>query len=652
MADEIRNIDLNFETNAEQVQGQVDNLNKSVDKTADATDKQAASTAKSTNSLKSNSIAVLENGGAMGLLNDLTGGYAMMVKDAVEASALFTRAKKIDTAITEVQTVATVSANTANQSAIITRIKDTATTAASTVAKGISTAATYVATAAQWLWNAAVVANPLVALVVALVAAGAAIYTFTKYLIDSSKANEDAAKNTAKNITALKQQSAAAAQSSDKLERYNNQQYALAEAAGASSKELRKLSLKHADELVALNKSNATIASNTFIRERNTLAVLKASGASDEVIKSQEKLTQSSYKELQEQNKILTDSYVARRDIINKNEVGRVQETTDAAQKALEKIKAREKKESDELEAKQKAEYDKQKVIADKKLADDMASATEALKIVDDLKKSQETPAQKEEREYLEKKAVLEKNNLDTEELTKQHLIKIADIFEEDRLAKNEKDEEDRLKKEENRIAVIEGEKELADARISIGQSVLDAAIGFADAETSVGRGLLVAKQLLNAASLAVQIQHDIKEGTLRIGRMTAKAGEAAVDIATGAAKSASAAPFPANLVLIAGYAITAASIIVGIKQALTKAKAGSAISGLSGGGGGGGGGGGSTPAGATPNVSFVASSENQIANSISKVQPEQAPIKAYVVSTEMSTQQQLDRNLVQATSL
>jgi len=39
--------------------------------------------------------SVLENGGAMGLLNDATGGYAMMVKDAVEASVLFTKSQKI-----------------------------------------------------------------------------------------------------------------------------------------------------------------------------------------------------------------------------------------------------------------------------------------------------------------------------------------------------------------------------------------------------------------------------------------------------------------------------------------------------------------------------------------------------------------------------
>lgn len=46
-------------------------------------------------SMQGSANSVLENGGAMGLLNDATGGYAMMVKDAVEASVLFTRSQKI-----------------------------------------------------------------------------------------------------------------------------------------------------------------------------------------------------------------------------------------------------------------------------------------------------------------------------------------------------------------------------------------------------------------------------------------------------------------------------------------------------------------------------------------------------------------------------
>lgn len=45
--------------------------------------------------------SVLDNGGAMGLLNDATGGVAMTIKDAVEATALFAKESKIGMAVTK-----------------------------------------------------------------------------------------------------------------------------------------------------------------------------------------------------------------------------------------------------------------------------------------------------------------------------------------------------------------------------------------------------------------------------------------------------------------------------------------------------------------------------------------------------------------------
>jgi len=46
-------------------------------------------------SMGESSNSILKNGGAMGLLNDATGGLAMTVKDAVEATALFAKNSKI-----------------------------------------------------------------------------------------------------------------------------------------------------------------------------------------------------------------------------------------------------------------------------------------------------------------------------------------------------------------------------------------------------------------------------------------------------------------------------------------------------------------------------------------------------------------------------
>ena len=68
-----------------------------------------------TGSMKESSLSVLENGGAMGLLNDATGGVAMTVKDAVESLDLFSKGSKIATAATSLQTWVTNGANVATK---------------------------------------------------------------------------------------------------------------------------------------------------------------------------------------------------------------------------------------------------------------------------------------------------------------------------------------------------------------------------------------------------------------------------------------------------------------------------------------------------------------------------------------------------------
>lgn len=62
---------------------------------ASATKKVSDTTKEMGKEMQGAGNSVLDNGGAMGLLNDATGGYAMMVKDAVEASALFTKSQRI-----------------------------------------------------------------------------------------------------------------------------------------------------------------------------------------------------------------------------------------------------------------------------------------------------------------------------------------------------------------------------------------------------------------------------------------------------------------------------------------------------------------------------------------------------------------------------
>lgn len=108
---------------------------------------------------------------------------------------------------------------------------------------------------------------------------------------------------------------------------------------------------------------------------------------------------------------------------------------------------------------------------------------------------------------------------------------------------------------------------------------------------------------------------------------------------------------FPGPVGIAAG-AVAATAIGLNGLQAINKIKA-VKVDGSENGGGGG------SVATNQPNVSFVSSSENQIANTINATNEniadnpaEQEPIKAYVVSSDISTAQSLERNAINNSSL
>jgi len=105
-------------------------------------------------------------------LSEMGGQYRAFKSLIVSSYLAITTAKTADTLATE--------------SGIVAENQSTASKIKSIAVTGAQTVATNVATAAQWLWNTAVMANPIVALVVAIAAAAAGIYYFTKMLMDSS----------------------------------------------------------------------------------------------------------------------------------------------------------------------------------------------------------------------------------------------------------------------------------------------------------------------------------------------------------------------------------------------------------------------------------------------------------------------------------
>ena len=265
------------------------------------------------------------------------------------------------------------------------------------------------------------------------------------------------------------------------------------------------------------------------------------------------------------------------------------------------------------------------------RLANDMQSAKDAMAILDEIAKAKETPAQKEYREYLEKKAVLEANNLDASELTNNFLRKQAD----DEYAIYEKGLADK--------------KELSDKELALDIAIKEAK------RNALDTGLNILQQFAG------------KNKAIALGILAVQKGLAIADIIVGSAKSISAATsalaaVPAVIGVVPNplYAVQAAATIKGI--ALTKITAATSIASILAAGigqassiasGGGSttsiGAGGSAPSAPSFNV-VGASATNQLAQTIGN--KEQQPLKAYVVAGDITTAQSLEKNIIQAASI
>jgi len=210
-------------------------------------------------------------------------------------------------------------------------------------------------------------------------------------------------------------------------------------------------------------------------------------------------------------------------------------------------------------------------------------------------------------------------------------------------------------KKKEIDEAEIERKKELADAVIQAEEekrkniyATLDAASEIAGEDSKIARALFLFKQ-----GLIVKEQIANAKATLK--NIIAKAAEAKVDAAAGAAKTASAAPFPANIPLLIGFGAQIAGITATIFSAVRAAK--SATNNLGGGGvnipsnfGGGGGGGFALGGGfspSTPTISAIPTSSQIAAQG---GQP--SNVRAYVVQTDINNQTALDKRINQRATL
>ena len=151
-------------------------------------------------------------------------------------------------------------------------------------------------------------------------------------------------------------------------------------------------------------------------------------------------------------------------------------------------------------------------------------------------------------------------------------------------------------------------------------------------------------EKILFIANQKRRIQEMIEEAKATLNRITMKVSESSVATAQGAAETAKVG-FPQNVPLLIAFAAQAAGILSAVKSAADAAK--SVVSSSTPSGGGGGGGIGGAGGGGTPPPAFNivgAAPENQLAETIGAQQDK--PIKAFVTSQDVSTQQALDRSI------
>jgi len=576
-------------------------LDSSLDALTGTTKKLGKGFAETTNS-------VLENGGAMGLLNDLTGGLAMTFKDGVEALALFSKESKIGMAIQTAYSFV-VGASTGAMKAFKLAL---AATGIGLLVVGLGLLVANFEKVQQWVGmvvdkfkNLGTGMKTLLSIIFPFIGA---IRLVVAGLEAMGVIDDDATKKMKANAAAREKQRKEEIKQLNKLkdsitEKYDSE-IRLAKAAGKDTEELeRRKRFAILETLAALNAADrARIASGKATQDE----IKSWNERQKEIKKINEDIKVSELEAEKEKNDKLAE--------LRKEQAEKRKEE---AQKRKEEADKKAQEEKDRL----KKEYDDAfKISEDARIANEQASRT-------DLENLQA--------KFEAEKAILEKQKIDTNELELKYLndknaILLAQQEKENELRKAQEEADKKAKEDE-----IAREKAVQEQKIAIQQQGLDVALS--------GVGLL---KNIGEKSKAIQKAGIIAENAIGIGKMIIANNQANIGalatpqaIATG---GASAAPIIALNNISTGIGI--ASTLLATKKALAAVGGGSAGSGGSGGDVKAGGG---TQA---PSFNLVqGTGSNQIAESLAT---ERNPIQAFVVASNVTTAQSLDRNIVDRSTI
>jgi hypothetical protein len=519
-------------------------------------------------------------------------------------------------------------------------------------------------TAAQYAYNLAMALNPIgaiVAAVIALIASGYALIKMFQASAEANVRNEAAVK---KNTVALKEQIKSSEKASEALKTKNGHEYEMAKASGASTKALRALALKHAEEEIALNKASLATAKNTYEKNKNTLASLINSGASDELIEKQREVTTEARKASAEERKDLEDAIKNKNDIVRKNAVEVRQELTDNNTKIKDANKALNEQIKQQNEEAAKTEKDRIKT-----LNDSILSLREEIRVSKLNEEQKEKDAVEKKYTKLIEDAKKEKISVVDLEKEKENALKLIrekydKVFE---LTQAEKDAKGKEKKANEKAALEELTKSEAELKLikldeeykaqqllyKDNKEILKALdIKYAKDKEELEQEDLAKKRTVEEKKIAMamdglSIINDLFQMNAgkseKDARRAFKANKAFnlasaltnTYLAVTAALANKKELFPGQRFVEAGLAGAAGAVQVA-KIAKTQFEGGSS----SGAGSVGGGGGATAPTMSAPQFNVVGQSGvNQLASL------NQQPIQAYVVSGQVTSQQALDRN-------
>jgi hypothetical protein len=539
-------------------------------------------------------------------------------------------------------------------------------------------------TAGQYAYNLAMSLNPVGAIVVAVIALIASGYALIKMFQASEQAN---AKNEAmvkKNTNALKEQIRTNDKSSEALKTKNGHEYEMAKASGASTKALRALALKHAEEQVALEKASLATALNTYEKEKNTLAYLRNIGASDELIQKQFELAtearKNATKERGDVQKALND--VA--DIKRKNAIEVRQELTDNNNKIKESNKShndeikqqnidKNKEELDRIksenEEKAKAELDRIKSLNENILSLNeelrVSKLTEEQKEVDALNKKYDKVIEDGKKANIDVALLEEEKRLALLGVTKKY-DDIEQATKDEKTAKEKEKiatekaflDELTLSEDELKLQKITAKYEAEKLLYKDNKEILKALDikydkdkedlenkELARKRENTKKGIDMAMSALSVLNDAIQMGAGKSEKSQRKAFKAQKAfnlASAVVNTYLAVTGALTAGGNPIKLAtgmqfVEAGIAGALGAVQIA-KIAKTQFEGGASAD--TSGGGGGGGGGVTAPTMSAPQFNVVGQSGvNQLASL------GQQPVQAYVVSGQVTSQQSLDRN-------